>query len=75
MFALLGYGGNGRDWHKTTIARAFYQRYSDEFDLFIFLAKVGNVAEESGLVHQQEELLSRILKKNDELLDLDEGAH
>ncbi|KAF3439599.1 hypothetical protein FNV43_RR17877 [Rhamnella rubrinervis] len=55
-----GVGGIG----KSTLARAYYKRMSDQFDGASFLQNVKEVCEkkENGLVHLQKQLLKDILK-------------
>ncbi|XP_061996749.1 disease resistance protein RUN1-like isoform X3 [Rosa rugosa] len=59
---------------KTTIARVVYKRTSHEFDFSILLTNVRSNVEKSGLVNLQKKLLSGIWMKEDDILDLHQGA-
>ncbi|KAF5468062.1 hypothetical protein F2P56_012244 [Juglans regia] len=67
-----GMGGIG----KTTLARAFYDRFSSQFEASSFIANVRERTGKDGLIPLQNELLSHILmERNIDIKDVDRGKN
>ncbi|XP_059301985.1 disease resistance protein Roq1-like [Lycium ferocissimum] len=72
VVGIWGMGGSG----KTTIARAFFDRYSNQFKHKVFLANIREVTQKDGAEHLQSNLISEILKsKSIHVKDVCEGAN
>ncbi|XP_060217312.1 disease resistance protein Roq1-like isoform X2 [Lycium barbarum] len=72
VVGIWGMGGSG----KTTIARAFFDRYSSQFKHKVFLANIREVTQKDGAEHLQSNLISEILKsKSIRVKDVCEGAN
>ena len=70
IIGVWGMGGIG----KTTIARAVFQMVSSKFDGCCFLANIGKVSENDGLIQLQERIILEIFKERLSIQDVCHGV-